>query len=203
MNSLEITIKWLESTEINKITEDILINFGQQNIPIDIEYIVEVKYKLLIVPIEDLPQKAYLTKDLEHIIVNKKFYNDSRLYDQYRFILAHELGHYVLHKYVYEQVNYFSIEEYINFIKNFNEKQYGYFEWQANQFAGNILVPKNKLIDEYFKLYNNNPKLLQERKENPLMAYFDEKSELAKIFEVSDWVIDRRLKDNPIENFSF
>jgi len=40
--------------------------------------------------------------------------------------------------------------------------------------------------------------LLQNKKENPLMAHFDEIAELAKIFNVSNSVIDRRLMDDSI-----
>jgi Zn-dependent peptidase ImmA (M78 family) len=194
---LDISIKWMEPDDIKEKVSELFIS-GNYNIPIDIENIVEVKNRILIYPIENLPQKAYLTKDLKNIYVNLNLYNDPRYANMYRFILAHEFGHFTLHKYVYDQANYNSIDDYKIFINNFNEKQYKYFEWQANQFAGNLLVPDKKITEEYYKYYSI-VENVKKKNEDALMSYFDMKSELGKIFCVSDDCIERRLIDLELE----
>ena len=89
--------------------------------------------------------------DINDLIESQITSSDNRL----RFSIAHELGHYILHKYLYHE-NELTIsnpKEYYDFITKFPEKEYRSFEYQANQFAGRLLVPRNILVNEVIKIY--------------------------------------------------
>jgi Zn-dependent peptidase ImmA (M78 family) len=62
-----------------------------------------------------------------------------------RFSMAHELGHYFLHREVYSNLSLNSIEDWKEFILNVPEPEYEAFECQANEFAGRFLAPYDKL----------------------------------------------------------
>ena len=69
-------------------------------IPIPIEEIIELKIGLNIFPyprlFKDHALNGYLSHDLTTINVDD--YQYEQLNEKYRFTLAHELGHYILHK---------------------------------------------------------------------------------------------------------
>lgn len=56
----------------------------------------------------------------------------------HRFTVAHELGHVILHK---DQIGFARAFEH-------NDKVYCNSEWQANEFAGALLVPENEIISQ-------------------------------------------------------
>ncbi len=60
--------------------------------------------------------------------------------------MAHELSHYYLHKEQILKAKFSSIEEWIDFRQNIPEEDINWFESQADEFAGSLLVPKNVLI---------------------------------------------------------
>lgn len=92
---------------------------------------------------------ALLRGDLTSILVDADEYMDDRLQNRIRFSIAHELGHFVLHADVYRGMNYSSVEEWISFIQQIPEDQYGYIEQQAYEFAGRLLVPLDHLRSRF------------------------------------------------------
>ncbi len=81
---------------------------------------------------------GYFDNDQKTIFVNKKYPATRNL-----FTVAHEIGHYVLHNGTnnrYDQYHKYTQEE---------RKR----EYQANDFAGKLLMPENKFV-EVFKKYN-------------------------------------------------
>lgn len=69
-----------------------------------------------------------------------------RYENRLRFSFAHEIGHYMLHGYIYETFEIDTPQEYLNFVMNFPENEYKSFEWQANEFAGSLLVHRTRLF---------------------------------------------------------
>ena len=113
-----------------------------------------------------------------------------------RFSFAHELGHLFLHKELYLKFGISSPEDWKDFILNVPENEYRSFEWQANEFAGRLLVPYPKLEAEMEKV----GELL---KENNLLPFLEKDPDavlsrispmLCKPFGVSTEVIERRVK---------
>ena len=115
-----------------------------RQLPIDVDLMAE-KLGLEIIPMQ-LPWKidALVNANLQ-ILVNNQRYSDTRYESRMRFAIAHELGHFILHREAIEQTHFDSIEEFIHFNLEIPEKQYRNFEFQANEFAGRLLVPRQQL----------------------------------------------------------
>ncbi len=114
--------------------------------------------------------------------------------NRYRFSLAHEVGHIVLHSYLFKDLSYKDTSEYKEFINNIDSKEYGWFESQAYNFAGLVLVPSEHLYVEFNKgcrlLEYANKEHLQDFPQFP--QYIS--TWIAKKFIVSQIVILKRLK---------
>ena len=100
-----------------------------------------------IVPIPGLQEShdvvAYLTNDLAEIRVDNYVYKHRE--NRYRFSLAHELAHKVLHEQVWDRLRFDSIQKYQESLQAIPEKDYRFLEYHANVFAGLVLVPPSKL----------------------------------------------------------
>ena len=113
-----------------------------------------------------------------------------------RFSFGHELGHLFLHKDLYIKLGIDSPESWKDFILYVPENEYISFEWQANEFAGRLLVP-------YAELKKEVEKIGEILKENDLLTFLEMDSDavlsrispmLCKPFGVSTEVIERRVK---------
>jgi len=70
-------------------------------VPVPIIEIVELKLGLQPIPIADLMEidiDGFLTSDLKSICLDVDIYQNPRKETRLRFTLAHEIGHWVLHK---------------------------------------------------------------------------------------------------------
>lgn len=175
-------------------------------IPIDIEHIIENVLHIRIEPLEnlsrisrrsDLAIDAYLTTDLSRIVVDKDQYVQGQ--HRLKFTLAHELGHWYLHKDAYEAIEYDSIKDFIKIQKSLNFKNRNQFEFQANEFAAAFLVPKEALI-KHTKKYlpelksfvkKNGPDQLRFKK-------YEIAEDLIQTFDVSSEVIKNRIENEEI-----
>lgn len=169
-------------------------------IPVPIEEIIEFKFRMDIIPIPGLHQgfeiDGFITSDLSSIYVDQFVY-ESRP-GRYRFTLAHELGHAVLHRRVYQKVRFSTIKEWKRFVDEIDVQDHGWLEWQAYTFAGLILVPPDSLRRKLAEaMHRANAAGFSIRKAEDVAKLYIT-SWLAKQFDVSSQVIDKRLaKDNP------
>ncbi|HNY02869.1 MAG TPA: ImmA/IrrE family metallo-endopeptidase [Bacteroidales bacterium] len=166
-------------------------------IPLPIEKIIETKMGLEIRPIVGMKSagiEALLLNDLRSIIVDNDAYLDERLENRFRFTLAHELGHLMLHPDITKGLRYRTIRDYINHRLGQNTEDLDWFERQASEFAGRLLVPRVQLdnflqlerdrIEIYLKSpYGSNVEMLQVSLSRILCDKFG----------VSDKVIQRRF----------
>jgi Zn-dependent peptidase ImmA (M78 family) len=120
---------------IRKIVEEYREGCGlEEQIPVDVEKLVDVILKINIIPIPSL----YRSQEINAFISNdfKKIYIDEYLYinlePQYRFTLAHELGHMVLHESYYRQYGITDIASYHRYVNSITEDEYALLETQAN-----------------------------------------------------------------------
>jgi len=144
---------YIDKRKIWQFSEEFRNKYWPENIlPVDIESIVEKRLKLNIEPkhglLSELDIDAYLRIDLTGIVVDHDCFMDERFINRLRFSYAHELGHLILHKEIYTQLPISSPAEWKEFILNVPDREYGFFEYQANEFAGRVLVPRNRLIKE-------------------------------------------------------
>lgn len=71
-----------------------------------------------------------------------------------RFTVAHELGHYFMH--------YISDNRQTKVFRRTTYAQGGVKEWQANMFAGALLMPQDKFVEKYLSYNGNIEKLSQD-----------------------------------------
>ena len=183
-------IPYLSKEDIVRSVENTLEECWDDEFPVDIEAICD-DLKISILPISGLSRTfqvdAFISVDFKSIYVDsKEFEKDSH---RYRFSVAHELGHYVLHQKYYPH----DIDNLENWIKTSQYFLNNYAEFQANYFAGSLLVPEVDLIQALDSIFNGSfvrnywnasPKELA----NILAS-------IRKKFKVSDQVIARRMRD--------
>ena len=202
MEPWEFKCKWYnDKNDFWKIADEVRDKYWPEGtLPIDIETIVEFRLNLDIEPkhnlFSEIDMDAYLKRDLSGIVVDYDFYMNEKFANRMRFCFAHELGHFFLHKEIFSSLNLSSPEEWKYFILNVPEREYGRFEWQANEFAGRLLVPQRELATEM-------EKALEIIKDNNLAEFLKKDSDavlssvspaLCRPFGVSTDVIGTRVK---------
>lgn len=118
--------------------------------------------------------------------------------NRYRFTLAHEIGHVILHKDIYAKYRFSFIEGYIKFIEELSEEDLRWLEWQAYAFAGLVLVPSESL-NNLTKLAVMNVKKKMSLEKSWVPAWDHISEYLSKKYIVSPEVISRRLEYDKIK----
>ena len=165
--------------------------------------IVELKLKLTPIPIfrllEEIDIDGFLTKDLMSICVDRDVYENPRKENRLRFTFAHEIGHLVLHRKEIQLCRFRTPADWIRFRDDFEEDDLSWFELQAHEFAGRLLVPRNPLIQEIemlSKKIREYKKLAGGIEEQIIQAV---SRLVCKKFGVSADVIARRIKSEKIK----
>lgn len=171
--------------------------YPSHTIPVPIEYIVEAKLGIDIVPVPGLQDViesvAHLTRDTKEILVDERVY--LKIPNRYRFSLAHEIGHLVLHSEIIKQLKFNNIKEWKNVITNeIPEDQYSFLEFHAYSFAGLILVPSDKLREVFFDYIEKGQEHGIDFDKIGTGARETAEYHIAKIFEVSADVIHKRIE---------
>lgn len=198
MKYKNIVIPFVENDEIKRKADAIRKKFWGDEVPIKIETVIEIKLKIKIIPIPDLFKlcsvDSQISSDFSSIFVDQNSYlsdETNRLY----FSLAHELGHYALHKDLFSSFKIKSIEDVVEFIENIPEKQYSFLETQANKFASHFLLPREFLSDAREEIIGKYKlKSIDKKMVNAYIA-----DGIAKKFEVSSWAAELALND--LNNF--
>ena len=135
--------------QINSVAESFLDRYSpSKTIPIQIEEIIELQLQLDIIPVPGLKDSfekvgdidAFISSDFRSITVDE--YIQEHRNSRYRFTLAHEIGHMLLHGYLYSQFKFNSIADWTAAIKEMPIEERSRVEWQADEFAGRLLVPR-------------------------------------------------------------
>lgn len=121
---------------------------------------------------------------------------------RWRFTVAHELGHIVLHSAAIHQSQIRSIEESIDDEEldvEISDETIKRMEIQANSFASQLLIPENKLNLEYCKLFlekgvRNYPNLRIDSQPCNIELLYWFTGRLASCFNVSKMAIEKRLQ---------
>lgn len=199
MDHKNITVPFLSNTEIESRGETFRRKFWHNSIPVDIEFIIDVELQLDVITIPGLLKlantDAWITSDWKSIYVDRDEYLDERRHNRLRFSLAHEIGHFVLHKKIYANFGIKNLKDYYKLTKDIPPEQYGYLETQANKFANYLLVPRRILIIERKKELKkkHRPDWFKKIDTKTLNSYLA--IPLSKTFKVSDEVIANALND--------
>ena len=150
---INLNVKYLSNAYIASVADSFLNENRLSSIPVDIERVIEFNYRMDIIPIPSL-QMAYDIEgcsayDFTAIYVDQYVYE--RIYNRYRFTLAHELGHKILHREYYNKLSFSRISDWANIVEQIDENDRSKMEYQAYMFAGMILVPKEILRVEFNK----------------------------------------------------
>lgn len=201
----EFKCKWIHRQELCKHADEMRSKYWQENLlPIDMEKIIELRIGLEIEPrlglLSMIDMDAWLKIDLSGIVVDYDSYMNEKYANRLRFSLAHELGHYLLHRDIYSTLPFNSVEDWKNFMINVPETEYAGFEWQANQFAGRFLVPydileiKVKEAIEMIKQQN----LVEYLRQEPDAVLSRVAPFLGKAFGVSEQAIKIRVQNEEL-----
>lgn len=136
---------WKEADRIRDL------HWPSGEVPVEVEKILwPLNLRLEPKPLlkESADVDALLRSDLTAIMVDQEEYMNNRMQNRIRFSIAHELGHFILHKDIYREIAYASEEEWVEFVQTFPEHQYSFIEFHANEFAGRLLAPVERLRKE-------------------------------------------------------
>lgn len=173
-------------------------------VPVPIEQIAEAKLGIDIVPVPGLQETlrsddygvvGFITGDLKEIHVDEWIWHHR--YNRYRFTIAHEIGHAVLHRELYESRTFSSVQSWKEFINSIPAELHGWYEWQAYAFGGLVLVPGAPLRESFGRIFAEvRSRVVQEG--IPLAKVYDRVwdvvvERVAKEFEVSTAVIEKRV----------
>ena len=184
----DVFVPYKNHNHIEKVAADFLHKYHPKDAyPTPIEEIVEFKLGIDIIPIPGLHEiieiDGFISSDLSNISVDEYVYKHRQ--GRYRFTLAHEVGHAIMHEGVYRHRG-----DWKYFMETFPENEWSWLEWQANQFAGLILVPSHHL-EKRIKHHSKQIKALGIKNEAVAMDRIVEL--LARDFVVSREVILRRI----------
>lgn len=165
-------------------------------IPVPIEEIVEFDFGINIVPVLSLQREfeveGFTSGDLKNIYVDEYVYTDR--ITRYRFTLAHEMGHIVLHRHLYDKHRFKSIQGWQEFINSMTEQEHSWLEYQGYAFAGLVLVPKEKLtksVTEWTRKIKDKGVSMEK---NWDFAWELITEHVAKAFLVSPDVVEKRME---------
>lgn len=168
-------------------------------IPINILDFIEFELQLEIVPIPNLRTgydiDAFLYGDWRRIGLDQQSYLSPVMENRLRFSVAHELGHYVLHRGLLDKY-YTTPDEWIHFFKGIPEEQYNWIEYHANEFAGRLLVPVDHLKTQFSSAMNRINQIRDSTQKDFTLESVSR--EIGRKFGVSEQVIIKRLKSEQL-----
>lgn len=183
-------IPYLSKGKIEEEVNNLLDECWDGFFPVDVELLCD-KLNIGIIPVpnlfKDFRIDAYISADFKTIFVDEgEFKKDS---SGYRFSVAHELGHFLLHRKYYPT----GIKDTKEWLKISERIVTNNAEFQANYFAANVLVPSGEFRTIMNRLYNGDfEKNAWAASSSERKIIFDN---VRKKFKVSDDVIARRIRE--------
>lgn len=133
-----------------------------QELRVDIERLIETKYKIIPTTHFGLQEKygvmAYMLTQGNRLFIDDKLLDNPKSAQRYRFTLAEELAHFILHKSIYKDSK--TIDERIEQESFLTNQEKWFLETNAKALASAILMPKRmieKRIDNLISMVRNNP----------------------------------------------
>ncbi len=148
MAGQKIVIPYLDYAYLGELAEGIIAKYHpSRQLPIPIDDISDPRMQLDIFPLPGLTKAtaendgivAYVNSALTCITVDEDAWEMQT--PRYRFSIAHELAHMVVHRNILGQFHYSTVQEWQQAMKAIPSQDYGRLEWQANAFAGHLLMP--------------------------------------------------------------
>jgi len=164
------------------------------DLPIPIEEIVEFELGLNIVPLPNLYRdfqiESWLSHDTQTIYVDLR--QCEEMETRYRFSLAHEVSHLLLHADLFRGSRLDSFADWIAFQEGLDPVLRDNLEWQARSLAGRILVPGGPLVAHAQAMVDRARRRLPHQV-SPQALYGSISIPLAALFKVHEEVVRIRL----------
>jgi uncharacterized protein DUF955 len=116
----------------------------QDTIPVDVELLIEQDLGVDIVPVpglqRDFSVEGFTSSDFTTIHVDLDVLNNVEV--RYRFTLAHEVGHLVMHREFLSQWSIADLEDWGAFMRSVDPGEYSTMEIQGYLFGGALLMPE-------------------------------------------------------------
>ena len=156
-------------TELQKIGDAILDKYNSSNpfYEVDIEYIIESGFGIKIEPVAlkaEFKIEAFPSLAKNTIYVDIGSLDDERQERRYRFTLAEELAHIILHADIYKEVSTF--EDYFKAERSIPDDLYRRLDNNAKELAGIILMPKHPFINRAIEIRDELCRLKGQDKQN-------------------------------------
>jgi len=137
-------VPYLYNEDMEGKAQDFLQLYWDQNtIPIPIDLIVERDLGIRIerkIGLQRLDRDSCLAKNLKYMYISDRSWE---IEVRYRFSVAHECSHFILHRDFIEQAEFTNPEEWLLFCESIDEEIIKRYDLQADSMAGKILIPKN------------------------------------------------------------
>ena len=189
---------FIPAEEIESAAIDFLLQHHPDgSIPIPIDEIIELELKIKIIPIPKLGSfgiDGFSNHEFTEIHIDDYQFSNSE--NRARFTLAHEIGHFVLHKSYVDSQKFKNKEEWKKFV--LNDLRRDPLEIQANMFASFLLLPTKDLEKKYTSIKAE----LAERDEfrgiplptdSQLAPYIAKP--ISRIFKVSEQCAENRIRN--------
>ncbi|MBW2621396.1 MAG: ImmA/IrrE family metallo-endopeptidase [Deltaproteobacteria bacterium] len=208
---IELDVKWLSYQEIVIIANQFLTTHEYlDKLPVPIEEIIENDLNMDIIPTPNLQRdfgiEGYISRDFSSIYVDLSIYNNNEY--RYKFTLAHEIGHRVIHRNALEQLEFDSISSWIEVLNQIDQVAYDKMEFQGYSFGGLILVPPHHLNRLFHEELPRVQPLIKQAKDLGIKPedYIDYAADtmatnLKKHFEASNDVLIRRIKYDKLTQY--
>ena len=198
---MTFVIPYLTYSDIGQRAQNFLSQYHPSlEIPVPIEEILDVKMGINIFSFprlyKDYALNGFLSRDRTTINVDEVQYDQFN--EKYRYTLAHELGHHVLHKSCYEDLPFESPDEYVKWRMSISPEDIGWFETHGDWFAGHVLVPTNRLEEICRKTVSKYQDRFSEFRTIPDDIWSYISNEVALSFEVNPPVVEIRIKKENI-----
>ncbi len=205
-----MAIPFLTNDQIHEAAMAFLQEYHpQDSLPVPIEEIIELQLGLDIVPTPGLLKgfeiDGFLTRDFSSIYVDDNIQNNRPT--RYRFTLAHEVGHLVLHRALLEeQATFDDVDSWRQFVRDLGADKDSY-EYQGYAFAGYLLVPKHHLAAKVKQCIPEIDAQISAARNAgfPRAKYLDSAvnslaNRLSGVFDVSPEVMLRRIKSDKLDS---
>ncbi len=189
--------------EIKGIADQCRVEYWSDEIPVDSELIIECA-GLEIIPVGGLREQridACVSADLTQVYIDTRDFREDSQSNRLRFSIAHELGHFFLHKDVFDEYSANDMRmplEWATYVRTKVAQSFS-LEREANEFAGCLLVPEERLREECDKLLPAAREVFESR--NTRLEDLDAEMvrnylavQIHRVFMVSEPVIEIRLR---------
>ncbi|MCX5824158.1 MAG: ImmA/IrrE family metallo-endopeptidase [Deltaproteobacteria bacterium] len=197
-----LDVEYLKYKQIAEEAAKFLKETGDHSIPVPIEHIIDFRYGINIIPVPGLLDSfetdGFIASDFSCIYIDNFVYE--RRYYRYRFTLAHEIAHLILHERYLNKCKFSNVAEWKTFHSEIDANDHSKMETQGYCFGGLVLVPQVELKKYFMEYLPGVMPLIEQAKSKGIsrkdyLSYVKDSlaASLSPIFEVSIDVLNRRI----------